>query len=161
LYYSSIIILPKSNTKTPAQPKMIFNWINFRENYHGKSHTDKIGQDVIAKWQHLLELLEAHQQKLERDSDMLSHLRDLETVHATVQSLQKSFDSGKKTNSSITLESSNNGIRVCLKFFAEEFQKAANIDGSMQKLNLYDLEINAIADSIRKFRAQVSIFFLY
>ncbi len=39
-------------------------------------------------------------------------------------------------------------------FNNDEFQKAADIDASMQKLNLYELEINAIADAIRRLRAQ-------
>jgi hypothetical protein len=48
-----------------------------RENYHGKKLVKEAGQEILNKWKHLLDLLEAHQQKLGRDSDMLSHLRDL------------------------------------------------------------------------------------
>jgi hypothetical protein len=36
-----------------------------------------------------------------------------------------------------------------LSFNNDEFQKASDIDASMQKLNLYELEINAISDAIR------------
>jgi hypothetical protein len=50
-------------------------------------------------------------------------------VHTSVATLQQSFNN-------------------------DEFQKAADIDASMQKLNLYELEINAIADAIRRLRAQ-------
>ena len=60
-----------------------------------------------------MSLLEQHQHKLEVDNQMLSHLRDLETVHASVINLMETFAS-------------------------EEFQKATNIDESMQKLNLFD-----------------------
>jgi hypothetical protein len=82
-----------------------------RENYHGKNEVRAVGKEILDKWQHLLDLLEAHQQKLGRDSDMLSHLRDLDTVHTSVATLQQSFNN-------------------------DEFQKAADIDSSMQKLNL-------------------------
>lgn len=82
-----------------------------RENYHGKNEVRAVGKEILDKWQHLLDLLEAHQQKLGRDNDMLSHLRDLDTVHTSVATLQQSFNN-------------------------DEFQKAADIDSSMQKLNL-------------------------
>merc|ERR1712203_168311 len=75
----------------------------------------------------LMALLEQHQHKLEIDNQMLCHLRDLETVHASVISLMETFAS-------------------------EEFQKATNIDESMQKLNLLESEVNAIADSTRKLK---------
>ena len=52
-----------------------------------------------------------------------------DTVHTSVATLQQSFNS-------------------------DEFQKASDIDASMQKLNLYELEMNAIADAIRRLRAQ-------
>ena len=100
-----------------------------RENYHGKAQVKVLGKEVLDKWKYLLDLLDAHQQKLGRDSDMLSHLRDLDTVHTSVATLQQSFNN-------------------------DEFQKASDIDASMQKLNLYELEINAIADAIRRLRAQ-------
>jgi len=48
-----------------------------RENYHGKAQVKVIGKEVLDKWKYLLDLLDSHQQKLGRDSDMLSHLRDL------------------------------------------------------------------------------------
>jgi GTP-binding protein EngB required for normal cell division len=99
------------------------------ENYHAKAAIRKLGNDVLVKWEHLLELLNKHQQKLELDAEMLAHLRDLETVHASVLNKQDSLDS-------------------------EEFQKAANIEQSMQKLNLYESEINAIQDSIKRLKTQ-------
>lgn len=99
------------------------------ENYHGKGGIKKSGEGVLAKWKHLLELLSKHQQKLELDTEMLAHLRDIDTVHNSVISLQTSFDS-------------------------EEFQKAANIEQSMQKLNLYESEIKAIQDSIKRLKSQ-------
>merc|ERR1711997_348860 len=99
------------------------------ENYHGKGGIKKSGEGVLAKWKHLLELLSKHQQKLELDTEMLAHLRDIDTVHDSVISLQKSFDS-------------------------EEFQKAANIKQSMQKLNLYESEIKAIQDLIKRLKSQ-------
>jgi spectrin beta len=100
-----------------------------KENFHNKTSVQAAGDQVLEKWAHLMSLLETHQQKLEEDNSMLSHLRDLETVHNSVATLQESFNS-------------------------EEFQKAANIDESMQKLNLLESEVNAIADAIRKLRAQ-------
>jgi spectrin beta len=99
------------------------------ENYHAKAAIRKLGNDVLVKWEHLLELLNKHQQKLELDAEMLAHLRDLETVHASVLNKQDSLDS-------------------------EEFQKAANIEQSMQKLNLYESETNAIQDSIKRLKTQ-------
>ena len=56
---------------------------------------------------------------------MLSHLRDIETTHLLVKNLHKNFNS-------------------------EEFQKASKIDESMQRLNLFESEINAISDAIRR-----------
>ena len=75
-----------------------------------------------------MNLLDQHQQKLELDNNMLCHLRDLETVHTSVNDLKDAFTS-------------------------EEFQKATEIDESMQKLNLMESELNAIADSIRKLKS--------
>ena len=103
------------------------------ENYHAKKDIKKSGESVLDKWKSLLELLNKHQQKLELDTEMLAHLRDLDTVHNSVLSLQKSFDS-------------------------EEFQKAANIEQSMQKLNLYESEIKAIQDSIKRLKSQCKQF---
>ena len=99
-----------------------------KENYHDKAPVLKLGGELLKKWQHLMDLLEQHQHKLEIDNQMLCHLRDLETVHASVISLMETFAS-------------------------EEFQKATNIDESMQKLNLLESEVNAIADSTRKLKS--------
>ena len=99
-----------------------------KENYHDKAPILKLGGELLKKWQHLMDLLEQHQHKLEIDNQMLCHLRDLETVHASVISLMETFAS-------------------------EEFQKATNIDESMQKLNLLESEVNAIADSTRKLKS--------
>ena len=99
-----------------------------KENYNKKDKVLKLGSDLLKKWDHLKSLLEQHQSKLEVDNQMLSHLRDLETVHASVISLMETFAS-------------------------EEFQKATSIDESMQKLNLLESEVNAIGDSIRKLKA--------
>ena len=99
-----------------------------KENYHKKAPILKLGADLLKKWTHLMSLLDQHQQKLEVGNQMLSHLRDLETVHASVVTLMETFAS-------------------------EEFQKATNIDESMQKLNLLESEVNAIADSIRKLKS--------
>ena len=99
------------------------------ENYHSKQDAVQLGEQVLQKWQHLLDLLTKHQQKFEIDNEMLSHLRDIETVHFSVQNLHKSFNS-------------------------DEFQKATNIDESMQRLNLFESEINAISDSIRRLKTQ-------
>lgn len=99
-----------------------------KENYHDKDAVLKLGGELLKKWGHLMSLLEQHQHKLEVDNQMLSHLRDLETVHASVVALMENFAS-------------------------EEFQKATNIEESMQKLNLLESEVNAIADSIRKLKS--------
>ena len=99
-----------------------------RENFHDKAAVQKLGAELLKKWSELMNLLEQHQQKLEMDNNMLCHLRDLETVHTSVNDLKDTFTS-------------------------EEFQKATNIDESMQKLNLLESELNAIADSIRKLKS--------
>ena len=119
-------ILSRDNRFKDIEKKMEYFEV---ENYHAKHRIRKSGDDVLEKWKHLLELLNKHQLKLELDTEMLSHLRDLDTVHASVVSLQSSFDS-------------------------EEFQKAANIEESMQKLNLYESEIKAIQDSIKRLKSQ-------
>ena len=62
-----------------------------KENYHDKSSVLKSGGDLLKKWAHLMSLLEKHQHKLEIDNQMLSHLRDLETVHASVIALMETF----------------------------------------------------------------------
>ena len=99
-----------------------------KEKYHDNSVVSKLGKELLQKWSHLLALLEQHQQKLEVHNNLLSHLRDIETVHSSVVALMETFAS-------------------------EEFQKATNIDESMQKLNLLESEVNAIADAIRKLKS--------
>ena len=95
------------------------------EKYHDADRATDQGRQVLKKWTQLSDLLTRHQQKLELDNEMLSHLRDIETVHFSVKNLHKSFNS-------------------------EEFQKASKIEDSMQRLNLFESEINAISDSIRR-----------
>ena len=95
------------------------------EKYHDADRATDQGRQVLKKWTQLSDLLTRHQQKLELDNEMLSHLRDIETVHFSVKNLHKSFNS-------------------------EEFQKASKIEESMQRLNLFESEINAISDSIRR-----------
>ena len=99
-----------------------------KEKYHNNAVTSKLGKELLAKWTHLLTLLDQHQKKLEVHNSLLSHLRDIETVHSSVVALMETFAS-------------------------EEFQKATNIDESMQKLNLLESEVNAIADAIRKLKS--------
>ena len=99
-----------------------------KENFHDKKAIQDLGAGLLKKWSHLMNLLDQHQQKLELDNNMLCHLRDLETVHTSVNDLKDAFTS-------------------------EEFQKATEIDESMQKLNLMESELNAIADSIRKLKS--------
>ena len=100
-----------------------------RENYHEKATVQKQGAELLIKWKKLMDLLEEHQTKLELDNNMLRFSRDLDTVHTSVNDLKDTFTS-------------------------EEFQKATNIDESMQKLNLLELgSVVPIADSIRKLKS--------
>ena len=100
-----------------------------RENYHDKATVQKQGAELLIKWKQLMDLLEEHQTKLELDNNMLRFSRDLDTVHTSVNDLKDTFTS-------------------------EEFQKATNIDESMQKLNLLELgSVVPIADSIRKLKS--------
>lgn len=104
-----------------------------KENYHSKAAVRSAGDNVLTKWAELLELLNHHQVKLKTDNEMLSLLRDVDSVQASVKHLQESFNS-------------------------EKFQKVVNIDESMQKLNLLESEINAISDSIRRLKTQAKQF---
>ncbi|XP_055694009.1 spectrin alpha chain, non-erythrocytic 1 isoform X2 [Lutzomyia longipalpis] len=64
-----------------------------RENYHGKERVKKREEEVLNKWQKLLDLLENHKNNLTQMSNLLNMLREIDATMSTMKELQMQFAS--------------------------------------------------------------------
>lgn len=66
------------------------------ENYHGKARIRKREQDIMERWELLLDLLEKHRVTLSNVSVLMSLLRDADALHTEIKDMEGSFSSGEK-----------------------------------------------------------------
>uniref|UniRef100_A0A6B2E568 Putative beta chain spectrin n=1 Tax=Phlebotomus kandelakii TaxID=1109342 RepID=A0A6B2E568_9DIPT len=64
-----------------------------KENYHGKERVKKREEEVLNKWQKLLDLLENHKTNLTQMSNLLNMLREIDATMSTMKELQVQFAS--------------------------------------------------------------------
>ncbi|XP_063234159.1 spectrin alpha chain, non-erythrocytic 1 isoform X2 [Bacillus rossius redtenbacheri] len=64
-----------------------------RENYHGKERVTRREREVLQRWSSLLELLDRHKTSLTTLCALMAMLREIDTVMASIDELQASFQS--------------------------------------------------------------------
>ena len=64
-----------------------------RENYHGLERVKAREQEVLLRWKELLALLDHHKTNLSTLCSLMSLIREIETLLATIQELQINFQS--------------------------------------------------------------------
>uniref|UniRef100_A0A2R5L953 Putative spectrin beta chain non-erythrocytic 5 isoform x6 n=1 Tax=Ornithodoros turicata TaxID=34597 RepID=A0A2R5L953_9ACAR len=74
------------------------------ENYHGKARIRKREQDIMERWELLLELLEKHRVTLSNVSLLMSLLREADTLHGEIRDMEGSFLSGEKGRHLLAVE---------------------------------------------------------
>ena len=63
------------------------------ENYHAKDAVLAREQQIMDRWEELLELLKKHKEKLERSSSILNLTMEIDTLILTIKQLQKEMSS--------------------------------------------------------------------
>jgi spectrin beta len=58
-----------------------------RENYHGKERVTRREEEVLQRWQELLQLLDKHKTNLTMLCGLMAMLREIDTVMATIADL--------------------------------------------------------------------------
>ena len=86
--------------------------------------------EIMTRWQELLALLEVHKDKLERYYTLISLQREIETLAATIRSLQQE------------LESTEPGSHLL------------DVQEKLQKFQLQESQVNAMAETIKKVSKQ-------
>lgn len=61
-----------------------------RENYHGKGRVTRREEEVLQRWQELLQLLDKHKTNLTLLCGLMAMLREIDTVMATIADLHVS-----------------------------------------------------------------------
>lgn len=64
-----------------------------KENYRAKEQINKREREILTRWDELLVLLERHRLALQSASQLMSVMRDLDTVASTVRDLEENFKS--------------------------------------------------------------------
>uniref|UniRef100_A0A336KQL4 CSON014177 protein n=1 Tax=Culicoides sonorensis TaxID=179676 RepID=A0A336KQL4_CULSO len=64
-----------------------------KENYHGKDRVKKREEEVLIKWEELLELLEKHKNNLSQMSGLMNLLREIDATIMTIKGLEVQFAS--------------------------------------------------------------------
>ncbi|XP_046630760.1 spectrin beta chain, non-erythrocytic 1-like isoform X4 [Daphnia pulicaria] len=64
-----------------------------KENYRGKDQINKREREILTRWDELLVLLERHRLALQSASQLMSVMRDLDTVASTIRDLEENFKS--------------------------------------------------------------------
>ena len=59
-----------------------------KENYRGKDQINKREREILIRWDELLVLLERHRLALQSASQLMSVMRDLDTVASTIRDLE-------------------------------------------------------------------------
>lgn len=59
-----------------------------KENYRGKDQVNKREREILTRWDELLVLLERHRLALHSASQLMSVMRDLDTVASTIRDLE-------------------------------------------------------------------------
>ena len=59
-----------------------------KENYHGKNHIRKREQEILKRWEELLDLVERHRVALQAASQLMSVMRELDTVASTIRDIK-------------------------------------------------------------------------
>ena len=59
-----------------------------KENYRGKDQINKREREILTRWDELLVLLERHRLALQSASQLMSVMRDLDTVASTIRDLE-------------------------------------------------------------------------
>ncbi len=62
-----------------------------KENYRGKDQINKREREILTRWDELLVLLERHRLALQSASQLMSVMRDLDTVASTIRDLEVSY----------------------------------------------------------------------
>lgn len=64
-----------------------------KEKYHGSDRVKKREEEVLEKWQELLDLLEKHKTNLSQMSQLVNLLREIDATIVTIKTLQVQFSS--------------------------------------------------------------------
>ncbi|CAG0913206.1 unnamed protein product [Notodromas monacha] len=107
-----------------------------RENYRGKEEIKKRSREIMEKWQELLKLLEKLKVTLATLSNLMSLLREAETVTASVKDLEDAF------------KSEDVGIHLM------------DVEDLLQKHAIQEAEVNSVGDTIKKLNKQAQTLLL-
>ncbi|KAG1650605.1 Spectrin beta chain [Nymphon striatum] len=107
-----------------------------KEDYHDKENIQKNAEEIMQKWQFLLELLEGHKSTLTNFNDLMSMLREIDTITAEIKELETNFNS-------------------------EDFGKhLLAVEDLLQKHNLVESQVNSQGETIDKLNKQAQHFIL-
>ena len=59
-----------------------------KENYHGKNHIKKREREILTRWDELLALVERHRVALQAANQLMSVMRELDTVASTIKEME-------------------------------------------------------------------------
>lgn len=62
-----------------------------KEKYRGREQIKKREREILTRWEELLGLLERHRLALQAANQLMSVMRDLDTVASTIKDLEVSF----------------------------------------------------------------------
>jgi spectrin beta len=101
-----------------------------KERYHGKERVKKREQEVLTKWQELLDLLEHHKNNLTQMSNLMNLLREIDTTIASIRTLQAQFAS------------------------EDVGPHLLGVEELLQAHSLQELQVTALGDAKRRFMRQ-------
>ncbi len=100
------------------------------ENYHGKDRVKKREEEVLQKWQELLDLLENHKNNLNQMSGLMNFLREIDATIATIGDLQTQFAS------------------------EDVGPHLLGVEELLQAHSLQELQVTALGETTRRFKRQ-------
>lgn len=105
-----------------------------KENYHSKERIKKREQEIMERWNYLLELLKKHRITLTNFSNLMSMLREIDTITAEIRSTEGGF-------------------------YSDDYGRhLLSVEDLLQKHNLVEAQIISQGDTINKLNKQAQKF---
>lgn len=107
------------------------------DNYHGKAMIDKHRNEIMTRWNSLLQLLAQHKQNLTISSNLMALLREVGAISAEIKDIQKG----------LTIDESAGGKHL------------SGVEDLLQKHSLIQAQITGQEETIKKLNTQSAAFF--
>ena len=101
-----------------------------KENYHSKEKIKKRADEIMDTWRKLLALLESHRVNLGNYNNLMSMLREMDTISGTIKELEENF------------QSSDVGLHLLA------------VEDLLQKHSLLESQIAAMGETIKRLKRQ-------